>query len=212
MDLGLTNATAVVVRGGRGMGLASARCLADDGACVAVVARSRAYLDRAAQDLTRRGSPDAFGLVADIRDAGQVDGAFAELAQRWDGELNVLINAVGPSVLGDFEALTDEQWRQAVDEGVMGMVHCVRSALPLQRKAEWGRIVNFSAHSTQRQSVVLPAYTAAKAMVTSISKNLSLLLAKDEILVNVVSPGTIASESLVGGRSRWVSTVTTHIG
>ena len=180
------------------MGLASARCLADDGARVAVVARSRADLDRAAQDLTRRGSPDAFGLVADIRDAGQVDGAFAELAQRWDGELNVLINAVGPSVLGDFEALTDPQWRQAVDEGVMGMVRCVRSALPLLRKAEWGRSVNFSAHSTQRQSVILPAYTAAKAMVTSISKNLSLLLAKDEILVNVVSPGAIASESLVG--------------
>ena len=151
MDLGLTNATAVVVGGGRGMGLASARCLADDGARVAVVARSRADLDRAAQDLTRRGSPDAFGLVADIRDAGQVDSAFAELAQRWDGELNVLINAVGPSVLGDFEALNDEQWRQAVDEGVMGMVHCVRSALPLLRKVEWGRIINFS-----------PLLTAAK--------------------------------------------------
>lgn len=198
MDLGLTNATAVVVGGGRGMGLASARCLADDGSRVAVIARSRADIDRAAQDLARRGSPDAFGLVVDIRDAGQVDGALAELAKRWDGELNVLINAVGPTVRGDFEALSDEQWRQAVDEGVMGMVHCVRSALPLLRKAAWGRIVKLSAHSTQRQSVTLPAYTAAKAMMTSISKNLSLLLAKDEILVNVISPGSVASESLVG--------------
>ena len=80
----------------------------------------------------------------------------------------------------------------------MGMVHCVRAALPLLRTAEWARIVNFSAHSTQRQSVILPAYTAAKAMVTSISKNLSLLLARDEIMVNVVSPGSIASEALLG--------------
>jgi 3-oxoacyl-[acyl-carrier protein] reductase len=79
----------------------------------------------------------------------------------------------------------------------------VRSALPLLRKAAWARIVNFSAHSTQRQSVVLPAYTAAKARLTSISKNLSLLLAKDEILVNVISPGSIASESLVG----WATSV-----
>lgn len=61
-----------------------------------------------------------------------------------------------------------------------------------------GRIVNFSAHSTQRQSVILPAYTAAKAALTSVSKNLSLLLAKDEIMVNVVSPGSIASEALLG--------------
>lgn len=198
MDLGLTNATAVVVGGGRGMGLAAARCLADDGARVAIVARSEADLDRAAADLTDRGSPDALGLVADIVDADQVNGVFAELGDRWNGELNVLINAVGPGAVGSFEDLTDEQWRQAFDNGVMGMVRSVRSALPLLRKAAWARIVNFSAHSTQRQSVILPAYTAAKAALTSISKNLSLLLAKDEILVNVVSPGSIASESLVG--------------
>jgi 3-oxoacyl-[acyl-carrier protein] reductase len=197
MDLGLTDATAVVVGGGRGMGLASARCLADDGARVALIARSRSDLDRATQDLTDRGSPDAIGLVADIRDADQINGVFAELAQRWNGELNVLINAVGPAAVGGIEDLTDEQWRQAFDDGVMGMVRCVRSALPLLRKAAWARIVNFSAHSTQRQSVILPAYTAAKAALTSVSKNLSLLLAKDEILVNVVSPGSIASESLV---------------
>lgn len=198
MDLGLTNATAVVVGGGRGMGLAAARCLADDGARIAIVARSRVDLDRAAEDLTDRGSPDALGLVADIGDADQVNGVFGELGDRWNGELNVLVNAVGPGAVGSFEDLTDEQWRQAFDDGVMGMVRCVRSALPLLRKAAWARIVNFSAHSTQRQSVILPAYTAAKAALTSISKNLSLLLAKDEILVNVVSPGSIASESLVG--------------
>jgi len=203
MDLGLTNATAVVVGGGRGMGLAAARCLADDGARVAVIARSRADLDSATEDLTRRGSPDAVGLVADIRDADQVNGVFAELGERWNGELNVLINAVGPGAVGGIEDLTDEQWRQAFDDGVMGMVRCVRSALPLLRKAAWARIVNFSAHSTQRQSVMLPAYTAAKAALTSVSKNLSLLLAKDEILVNVVSPGSIASESLVG----WATSV-----
>jgi NAD(P)-dependent dehydrogenase (short-subunit alcohol dehydrogenase family) len=203
MDLGLRDATAVIVGGGRGMGFASARCFADDGARVAVVGRSRAVLDQAAEELTRRGSPDAVGIVADVVDAEAVEKLFTDVGERWNGQLNVLINASGPGAVGRFEDLTDDQWRQAVDEGVMGMVHCVRAALPLLRRAEWARIVNFSAHSTQRQSVMLPAYTAAKAMVNSVSKNLSLLLAKDEILVNVVSPGSIASESLVG----WASTV-----
>ena len=203
MDLGLANAAAVVVGGSRGMGLATARCLAEEGARVAVVGRTRASLDSAVTDLTGRGSPDALGLAADIGDAGAVDKVFAELGQRWNGELNVLINTVGPGAPGSFEVLTDEQWRQAVEDGVMGMVRCVRAALPLLRKAQWARIVNFSAHSTQRQSVMLPAYTAAKSMLTSVSKNLSLLLAKDEILVNVVSPGSIASESLVG----WANSV-----
>ena len=192
MDLGLTNATAVVVGGGRGMGLASARCLADDGARIAIIARSRDDLDAATADLTDRGSPDAVGIVADIRDADHVSAVFADLGERWNGELNVLVNAVGPGAVGGFEDLSDEQWSQAFDEGVMGMVRCVRSALPLLRKAEWARIVNFSAHLTQ-----------PKAALTSVSKNLSLLLAKDEILVNVVSPGSIASESLVG----WATSV-----
>jgi 3-oxoacyl-[acyl-carrier protein] reductase len=198
MDLGLKDATAVVVGGGRGMGFATARCLAEDGARVAVVGRTKDVLDRAAKDLSERGSPDAVGLVADTTDAGQVQGVFDHVSERWNGQLNVLINAVGPSTQGTFEDLTDDQWRAAFDDGVMGMVHCVRSALPLLRKAQWARIVNFSAHSTQRQTVILPAYTAAKAALTSISKNLSLLLAKDEIMVNVVSPGSIASEALVG--------------
>jgi 3-oxoacyl-[acyl-carrier protein] reductase len=198
MDLGLANAATVVVGGSRGMGLAAARCLADEGARVVVIGRSRDALDSAVADLTGRGSPEAVGLVADIADAGQVDEAFADLGRRWGGELNVLVNTVGPGAAGTFDDLTDEQWRQAVEDGVMGMVRCVRAALPLLRNASWGRIVNFSAHSTQRQSVMLPAYTAAKSMLTSVSKNLSLLLAKDEILVNVVSPGSIASESLVG--------------
>jgi len=198
MDLGLADARAVVVGGGRGMGLATARCLADDGARVAVVARSAGDLDRAVDDLTRRGSPDAIGLAADAVDEQRVAGVFAQLGERWGGELNILINAAGPNVQGRFDELTDEQWRQAIDQGAMGMVHTVRAALPLLRNAEWARIVNFSAHSTQRQSTVLAAYTAAKAMVNSISKNLSLLLAPDEILVNVVSPGSVASEALVG--------------
>ncbi|MGX9673441.1 SDR family NAD(P)-dependent oxidoreductase [Mycobacterium sp. HM-7] len=198
MDLGVRDASAVIVGGGRGMGLATARCLADDGARVAVVGRTREALDAAAADLARRGSPDAIGLVADMCDPTQVGDLFTELSLRWGGELNMLVNAAGPTVVGSFEDLSDDRWRAAVDDGAMGMVRCVRAALPLLRKASWARIVNFSAHSTQRQSVILPAYTAAKAMVASISKNLSLSLAPDEILVNVVSPGSIASEALVG--------------
>lgn len=198
MDLGLANATAVVVGGSRGMGLATARCFADEGARVAVVGRSRDALDAAVTDLTHRGSPDAVGLTADIGDDDAVGAVFGELAERWDGEINALVVTVGPGAAGTFEDLTDDQWRESVEDGVLGMVRCVRAALPQLRKAQWARIVTFSAHSTQRQSVMLPAYTAAKSMLTSVSKNLSLLLAKDEILVNVVSPGSIASESLVG--------------
>ena len=203
MDLGLAGAKAAVVGGSRGMGLAAARCLAEDGARVAVIGRTQADLDAAVQDLTDRGSPGAVGVVADVTDGAAVDTVFARLAQHWDGELNILVNAVGPNVQGRFDVLSDTQWRQAIDTGAMSMIHCVRSALPLLKKAEWGRIVNFSATSTKRQGASLVAYTAAKAMVASVSKNLALVLAPDEILVNVISPGSVASEGLVG----WAKTV-----
>lgn len=203
MDLGFMGAATVVVGGGRGMGLATARCLADDGARVALLGRSRAVLATAAADLARRGSPDAVAVVADIGDDAAVRRAFAELGERWGGQINALINTVGPDAAGTFEELSDEQWREAFDAGLMGMVRCVRAALPLLRNAEWARIVNFSAHSTQRQSTRLPAYTAAKAALASVSKNLSLQLAPDEIMVNVVSPGSISSEALQG----WAASV-----
>ncbi|MFE3543945.1 SDR family NAD(P)-dependent oxidoreductase [Nocardia sp. NPDC059177] len=196
MDLGLRGAATVVVGGSRGMGLATARCLAEEGARVAVVGRSAEDVERAAVDLGERGSPDAVGLAADVRDSAQVEAVFAQLGDRWGGELNALVNTLGPNVQGTIEELSAEQWHEAVDHGALSIVRTVTAALPLLRRAEWGRIVNFSAHSTQRQSVSLIAYTAAKSMVTSVSKNLSLLLAEDEILVNVVSPGTFVTPAL----------------
>ncbi|CAI7981128.1 Short-chain dehydrogenase [Frankia sp. Hr75.2] len=197
MDLGLAGAAVVVQGGTQGMGLAAAECFAADGARVAVLARNRADLEKTVGRLLELGAADAVALPADITRPDEVTAAFGLVRDRW-GELNSLVNATGPKGgrMGPFEELTDDDWLAAVDVGVLGMVRCVRAALPLLRAAEWGRIVNISAHSTKRQTASLIAYTAAKSMVTSITKNLSLTLAPDEILVNTVSPGSFASEGL----------------
>jgi 3-oxoacyl-[acyl-carrier protein] reductase len=193
MDLGYTNATAAVTGGTKGMGRAIAECLAAEGARVAVLARGRGAIDDTVAALERLGSPDAWGIEVDVADASQVDAAFAALDGRWDG-LNVLVNTVGPAA-GRFENLTDADWLVAFELGCMAAVRCVRAALPMLRRAEWARIVNFSAHSIQRQSEILPAYTASKAALASVSKNLSKSLAPEGILVNTVSPGTIVTAS-----------------
>jgi NAD(P)-dependent dehydrogenase (short-subunit alcohol dehydrogenase family) len=193
MDLGYTDATAVVTGGSKGMGRAIAECLAAEGARVAVFARGRDALDDTVTTLERLGSPDALGLVVDVLDAAAVALAFTALDDRW-GSLNVLVNTVGPAA-GRFENLTDADWTAAFELGCMAAVRCVRDALPLLRRAEWARIVNFAAHSIQRQSPILPAYTASKAAVASVSKNLSKSLAPEGILVNTVSPGTIVTAS-----------------
>ncbi len=188
---------AVVTGGSKGMGRAIAERLAAEGADVAVVARGRRALDdtvAALHDVGRRGS---VGLSVDVTDPSQVDAAFDELRQRW-GSLHILVNTLGPGA-GRFEQLEDRDWDATFDIGLMSVVRCVRAALPLLRQAGWARIVNVSAHSIQRQSPLLVAYTAAKAAVASVSKNLSKSLAPDGILVNTVSPGSIVTASFSEG-------------
>ncbi|HTT87139.1 MAG TPA: SDR family oxidoreductase [Acidimicrobiales bacterium] len=193
MDLGYTDATAAVTGGTKGMGRAIAECLAGEGARVAVLARGRGALDDTVEALRHQGSPDAVGLQVDVLEAADIDRAFAEIGERW-GALNILVNTVGPGA-GRFENLTDADWLTAFELGCMAAVRGVRAALPWLRRAPWARIVNFSAHSIQRQSPILPAYTASKAAVASVTKNLSKSLAPEGILVNTVSPGTIVTAS-----------------
>jgi NAD(P)-dependent dehydrogenase (short-subunit alcohol dehydrogenase family) len=196
MDLGLKDATAVVTGGTKGMGRATAELFATEGARVAVLARHAQELEATVAHLIELGSPDAVGIATDVGDPDQITAAFTQLAQRW-GSLNSLVNTVGPFA-GTFDDLSDEDWESAFTLGTMSAVRCIRAALPLLRAAEWARIVNFAAHSIRRQSDRLVAYTASKAALASVSKNLARSLGSDGILVNTVSPGTIVTGSFTG--------------
>ncbi len=193
MDLGLADATAVVTGGSKGMGRAVAQVLAADGARVAVMARGQEALNETVAALRAAGSPDPVGISVDMTDPGSIANGFDQVRDRW-GSLNILVHTIGPGA-GRFEQLDDSAWDEAFALGTMSAVRSVRSALPLLRAAEWGRIAIFSAHSIQRQSPILVAYTASKAAVTSIAKNLAKTLAPDGILVNAVCPGSIVTAS-----------------
>jgi len=193
MDLGLAGATAVVTGGSKGMGLAIAETLAAEGARVAVMARSRAALDAATKSVLAAGAPDAVGISVDMSDADSIAAGFEVVRQRW-GALNSLVHTIGPGD-GYFEEMDDAQWDTAFALGTMSGVRSIRAALPMLRAAEWARIVTLSAHSIQRQNPRIVAYTASKAALSSVTKNLSKGLAKDGILVNCVCPGTIVTAS-----------------
>lgn len=193
MDLGLAGSKAVVTGGSKGMGLAIAQTLAAEGASVAVMAREKAALDSAVESLRAVGAPEAVGISVDMSDADSIAAGFAQVSQRW-GQLNSLVHTIGPGD-GYFEEMNDADWETAFALGTMSGVRSVRASLPMLRAAEWARIVTLSAHSIQRQSPRIVAYTAAKAALTSVTKNLSKSLAKDGILVNCVCPGTIVTAS-----------------
>ncbi|OBA80039.1 short-chain dehydrogenase [Mycobacterium sp. 1164966.3] len=193
MDLGFAGSRAVVTGGSKGMGLAIAETLAAEGASVAVMARNREGLDAAVERLQGAGAPDAVGISVDMADAASITAGFAAVAERW-GQLNSLVHTIGPGD-GYFEQLDDEGWDAAFTLGTMSGVRSIRAALPLLRAADWARIVTLSAHSIQRQNPRIVAYTASKAALSSITKNLSKSLAGEGILVNCVCPGTIVTAS-----------------
>lgn len=193
MDLGFADATALIAGGTRGIGLATAVCLAEHGARVGVIGRNDARLTKVAATLAAAGSPEVLTLAADLGSASDVDAAFETVRIRWSA-LNVLVNAAGPAGAGRFEDLGDAAWAATFDQGVVGAVRCVRAALPLLRVASWARVVNVTAMSVQHQSAGLVGYTAAKSALLSVTKNLARSLAADAILVNAVAPGPILTD------------------
>jgi len=193
MDLGFDGSKAVVTGGSKGMGLAIAQTLASEGASVAVMARNSAALDAAVETLRVAGAPDAVGISVDMADAASITAGFAAVAEHWE-HINSLVHTIGPSD-GYFEEMDDTEWDAAFALGTMSGVRSIRASLPMLRAAEWARIVTLSAHSIQRQNPRIVAYTASKAALTSVTKNLSKSLAKEGILVNCVCPGTIVTAS-----------------
>jgi 3-oxoacyl-[acyl-carrier protein] reductase len=175
MDLGLAGSAAVVTGGSKGMVLAIAETLAAEGARVAIMARGRAALDAAVESLRSAGAPDAVGVSVDMGDVESIAAGFATVSERW-GELNSLVHTIGPGD-GHFEELDDAGWEAAFSLGTMSAVRSVRAALPMLRAAPWARVVTLSAHSIQRQNPRIVAYTASKAALSSVTKNLSKSLA-----------------------------------
>jgi NAD(P)-dependent dehydrogenase (short-subunit alcohol dehydrogenase family) len=119
-----------------------------------------------------------------------------EIDARW-GELNTLINMAGPNAPSegrDFTEVPDEQWRYYLDVGIMSVVRCTRAAVPLMRKASWGRVINISSISSRIGLPFQAPYVTAKGGLNALSKNIAWALAKEGILVNTVTPGVFRTE------------------
>jgi NAD(P)-dependent dehydrogenase (short-subunit alcohol dehydrogenase family) len=188
-------AASVICGGSAGIGRAVARRLAADGGRIALLGRGRETLDEAAESIRSAGATEVVAIVTDMTSDDQVAAAFSAIGDRW-GEINALVNAVGPSGAGRFDDLDDAVWHAVFDQGVLTAVRGTRHALPLLRRAAWGRIVNITAVSTRHQSPGLIAYTAAKAALASVTKNLARSLAADGILVNAVAPGPVLTRTI----------------
>lgn len=192
---GLLGKVAIVGGSSDGIGYAIARRLAGDGADVAVVARRSEKLEAAASRIRDETGRRVFTVAADIRkaeDCGRiVDDSLAHF-----GRLDILINNDGAPPLGDIADFDDAAWDKAWQQNFMSVVRLCRGAVPAMRKAGGGRIVNITALSALQPVPKFGLSVATWAGVIGYAKTLSLEIAADNITVNTVCPGRIATGRL----------------
>src|SRR5579875_2734374 len=168
---------AVVTGGASGIGLATARRLAELGAAVAV-------LDVAEQ------VPDGFMLVsADVTDDAAVRTAVADAVDALGG-LDVLVNNAGVGAQGGLADNGDEEWHRVYDINVVGMVRVTRAALPELRASDHAAIVNTSSIAATAGLPDRVLYSATKGAVLSMTLAMAADLLPEGIRVNAVNPGT----------------------
>jgi NAD(P)-dependent dehydrogenase (short-subunit alcohol dehydrogenase family) len=192
MDLGLRDRACVVTGSTAGIGLATARLLADEGARVVVTGRDPQRVEEA-----RAAVGGALGVAADLAEAGAVEGLLDEASTSLGG-IDCLVNNVGVAYQVPFEEVADRQWDEMWRLNVMTYVRAIRAVLPRMRERGEGVIVNVSSTAAKRPSTGMPNYSVTKAAVLSLSRLVADVYANDGIRCNAVTPGPTATSAWLG--------------
>ena len=191
MDLQLTGKVAAITGSSRGLGYASAKALVAEGCHVAISARGAERLEEAARGL-RAAARDGARVEAVVADVATSNGVtrFIDRAVEEFGGLDVLVNNVGLARGGDLEQTTDAEWQEAFDQTLYPAIRASRAALPHLRTRAGGTILIVSS-IFGREAGGRMTYNAVKAAEISLTKSLAQQLAKDNIRVVGVAPGSI---------------------
>ena len=195
MDLQLSNKVAIVTGSSRGLGLASARALVDEGARVVICARGGEALGAAAASL---GGGDAVLTVqADVATPDGAERVVGDTLKRF-GRIDVLVNNVGKAGGSDIVSTSDADWQSAFDQTLFPAIRMSRLVVPHMRAVGGGAVIMITS-IFGRESGGRMAYNAVKAAEISLAKAMAHQLAPDKIRVNSVAPGSILFE----GGSWW---------
>jgi 3-oxoacyl-[acyl-carrier protein] reductase len=199
VNLELDGKVAVVTGSSRGLGLASATALAREGCAVCLCARGEARLREAVDEVAgAAGSADrVFGVSADVATAEGVTRVIDGAVTRFGG-LDVLVNNVGLARGGGLLDTSDGEWQGAFDQTLFPAIRASRAGVPHMRRRGGGVIIMI-ASIWGRESGGRMTYNVVKAAEISLAKALAQQLAKDNIRVNSVAPGSI----LFPGGSWW---------
>ena len=189
MDLKLTDRKAIVTGATRGIGLRIARQLADEGVHLGICSRTAAAVEETVGELKNKGV-NVVGDAIDVSNADSYPAWIASAAERLGG-LDVFVSNVsaGPTEAGE------KGWRDLFEADILGAVRGCEAALPYLRQSDSASIVLIASISgVMAKALKAPgihAYGSCKAAVIAYGAQISKELAKEQIRVNMVSPGAI---------------------
>jgi 3-oxoacyl-[acyl-carrier protein] reductase len=192
---------ALVTGGGRGIGRATAKRLAAQGAAVGVNYTARAETAEAVAVEIRGAGGSAIAVQADVADAGAVAAMVARVEQEL-GSISILVNNAGIDWSGALDAFEPNGWERLRQVNLDGVIHMVRAVMGGMRARRYGRIVNVSSIAgigTAMRGTTW--YAATKAAVNILTRRFAMELGKDGITCNCVAPGVVRTDMTEGSMS-----------
>lgn len=196
-DIGaqLEGRVALITGAGRGMGRAHALELASRGARVAVLDLDAAEAEQVAEEI-RAGGSEALAFGVDVTDRAAVEAAVARTGEEW-GRLDILVSNAG--IVNDFAGIADtddDEFHRQIAINADGLLHSARAALPWLERSPAARIIVISSFWAQLAVGHSYGYVAAKAANMAMARNLALELAPKGIVVNAITPGSVATRMI----------------
>ncbi|HEY7170047.1 MAG TPA: SDR family oxidoreductase [Vicinamibacterales bacterium] len=191
MDLQLKDKVAIVTGSTRGLGFATAKALLAEGCNVTICARGEERIAHAVAELRELpgGTERILAIQADVSTDKGVADVLSRTVETFGG-LDILVNNVGLGRGTTIVDTTDAEWREAIDQTLFPAIRASRLAVPFMRRRGGGSIVMI-ASIWGRESGGRMTYNAVKAAEISLAKSLAQQLARDNIRVNSVAPGSI---------------------
>lgn len=193
MDLGLEGRVAIVTGGSRGIGRETIREFLQAGAKVMTCSRNGDQLEATCRDLAGATGGALKGTAADMTKPGDIQRLVDETLTNF-GTVDILVNNAGTMYSGRFEALTDEGLQTQLDTKLFGFMRAIRAVWPTMRDKNWGRIVNLIGGAGKEPDPYMFGSGMTNSALLNLTKSLSTEFAPNNVLVNAVCPGWVATD------------------
>jgi NAD(P)-dependent dehydrogenase (short-subunit alcohol dehydrogenase family) len=189
----LSAATAVVVGGASGLGLAMATALANHGARVSVVARALEKAQKCAAQIAASGA-SCCGCAADVTSERSIEALGESLDRSFENGVNIAVNCAGINIRNPIDRISLDEWESIQRVNSTGAFLLARMMYPRLKRAGWGRLIHVTSIFASRSFPHRTSYASSKGALLQLTRTLALEWARENITVNAISPGPIFTD------------------